>query len=81
MIALDNCLLIGVGHLDRPEPWAWLHQIEEIDIRCSEGQMDHLFVGIEIGDLRFSANSSKSHIASSNFGSNIFIDTLLHIFV
>jgi hypothetical protein len=37
------------GNLDRSEPWASLHQIEDIDIRCSEGQMDHIFVVIEIG--------------------------------
>ena len=37
------------GNLDRSEPWASLHQIEEIDIRCAEGQMDIFSLGLRLG--------------------------------
>ena len=58
---VGHCLLIRVEYLDRSEPGAVLHQVEEVNVRCPEGQMDHLLTGIEIGNLSSFANYSKSH--------------------
>ena len=59
---VGHCLLIRVGYLDRSEPGAFLHQVEEVNVRCSEGHMDHLFIGIQTGNLSSLTNYSKSHI-------------------
>ena len=64
---VGHCLHIRRGYLDRSEPGAFLHQVEEVNIRCSEGHMDHLFVGIEIGNLSLFANYSKFHNLWDNY--------------
>jgi hypothetical protein len=54
---VGHCLHIRWGYLDRSEPGASLHQVEEVNIRCSEGHVDHLFIRIEIGNLSSFLNS------------------------
>ena len=64
---VGHCFHVGRRYLDRSEPGASLHQVEEVNVRCSEGHMDHFFVGIEIGNLSLLTDYSKFHILWNNY--------------
>ena len=53
LYGIGHGLAVGWRYLDHSEPWTSLHQVEEVHVGCTEGQMNQLLVWVQVKYLIF----------------------------